>query len=1334
MRNKYIKRIGFRFSLGNQKVRLKKGLLDELLSLFSIKNSLDKNHFNVATIDMNEGDGMTRSCIELKERIEKLYRTYTIHFLSNSAKSFHSLPNIAHIVGVNKFMKHAVSNKLATGYLRVFGISKTLLVFLSIAISLIGILLTQVLKDYSKQIDNGLWAMITSKEVFFTIIGISAFLLVAKYFTEKFTFSTESKSIQQFKETLSSPDSRKYEKLVDSLVEDLIKSYAQMAKPRVVIIDNFSRLDYITKRVIKGYIDFYIERGTISQGKEIIISFDIKESIDKLSVDLLFKLKKGGFNNDFATFYDIENVGQNEKEQIISDLGLNKDRVEYNILSNIVHSPQLYKFEEFEEIRSRSETDQACLALIYFISLSSIPTKLLFSKKSVISLLKFEPVKDFISFPRKSSDKKFSEYFISKFKYYFNNDIGRDFNVEVYYFINDRIKVSLESYCLTLELPSEALGHAIWVFIKYKYVKEQCDKQYWLMSLRSHLVKSTPSDLNLVKGKELRNETMFAIIHSIENSIENGQFHNVSELVNTLYDCYALNENVYIENEIVTIDEIHLIAWKAYFTTKDINVLAKILDAYSSNNLIEEHNKTNERETNELVKAYFNYVPTPAYTSDIKEKAVWQLVALLKKKNNFYFKLHVESLTGITTNVIRKSLSEARFQDIKELSLYSLTANQNSQKGYLSDIFHKKLRFDYQSMSSLINSIWLDNYTHYSYAGEIGTTTGWNDRLSRGKEYLDKSYSVIQNYVLISDYVFDAVEQSRKENLFSYVKFAKLGELALVLAASSFITAKNIRTDLTKISLNNIEPDFDEKGMVANLNKIYSNSGKIINLSIPYVSSLEHLSSDSIKEQIKSTFNLYDLVWDKFGFSEFGADLNNKRIQFELFTNPGLQPDTIDMNLVNSLEDVLKIKNYLGLTSNLLISEYLNKISDLTDLYFNNATSLAIESEFEDTIVKQLAYTTLLLHQKTIKDATYLVSIVLDKNNQENSFLFDTIIKNPEKKIFSLLFKLSKNYRTIADEDILREMRSVLEGIPDFMENQEEKRKATNLFKWIDTSNKIKDLSEEEAIKLLRSWSDRKDLFFYAAILIRLFDKGFQSEFFRKEVIEVISEPGDLTFSTYLLLANKYARRFLINNSDIDQDDFNTIISFIRREIPKWESINDVSTNSDIYTTLYKCYPKIYEAKYTLWTKLEIEVFHKKFIVKMLEEGKYFLILKQYVDRAMNWDLPMDILISSYLKYINMSPEESKAYIASKSSSTHIVRPIDQGIINAEFLILGNALLRNISELSVPQKEILGKINVISQKTLPRLVELLLKMPKLPIYFKQIMENYYRHFDFYSRL
>ncbi|MEO0683992.1 MAG: hypothetical protein AAFY76_02830 [Cyanobacteria bacterium J06649_11] len=735
---------------------------------------------------------------------------------------------------------------------------------------------------------------------------------------------------------------------------------------------------------------------------------------------------------------------------------------------------------------------------------------------------------------------------------------------------------------------------------------------------------------------------------------------------------------------------------------------------------------------NDILVTYFQYVPSPE-SSILRRKALSALEKILAHHENFNLKIYIDSVTGITANIIRKSLSKVYFESIEDTANRTISVNAENKKLIVKNDRVDLSIFDSLMIEGLINSIWLDNYTHYNRQGELLTSSGWDQYFIYGEEFLHHSYLQISYYVLISEAVLARIEELRDHDSLNYVEFARLGELALVIAASTYITAYSLHRDLTKISLDNLDESFDQDGMVENINIIYRNSASVINLEVSDVAHLEHLSSEVIKENIKSTFNTYSLIWSKFDIPEFGAELSNRRIQFELFTNASLHPSSIDMNLVNSLEDILKIKNYLGLTSSLLISEYLKKISDLTSLYFSKAANLAIDSQFDAIFAKQLAYTTLLYHQRAIEDASYLVKLVIDEKETENSFLYKTISSAPERSIFTSLFNLSKTYDRIADEKQLSKMKSVLESIPEVIQNPLEKRKSINLFNWIEASNEIKNISEKQAIALLKRWSDRKDLFFYASILYNLFNRGFQSEYFRKEVIDVVRSPGDKTFSTYLLLANTYAQRFFVDAKTIDPYEFQIIMTFLQTQIDYWESVNDVFTNSEIYYTLQYFNQEQYHEKYLLWSKLETEVFHKSYVVKMLEEDRHFMVFKDYVNRALRWGLQLDCPLESYTAKINLNPQESFKYIKSVSKSSHIPSPIASGKVNTDFVAIGNALIKNINSLSSAQLEVLKNINSISRQSLPQLIDLLLSMPRLPAYFKQVMENYYRYFDFYSR-
>ncbi|MEO0683691.1 MAG: hypothetical protein AAFY76_01240, partial [Cyanobacteria bacterium J06649_11] len=520
----YINRIGNKLSLGSKKVRLKSSLVEELLLLFKVDNhhQIGEATLKVATIDMNEGDGLTTSSRELIRRIKSEYSTYSIYQLSNDAKSFHSLPSIAYVLGLNTFMKYAVKHNLATGYLRVFGVKKIFIVLFSIIVGLFGTLLTQYFKNFSKEIDDDFLSIFSQPQIYISATLISLLLLLGKFLTERYSFSTESKSISEFKKVLSESGSGEFNELINNLIDDLVLAYSRMSKPRVMIVDNYSRLDKLSKRVIVNYIDHYLDQNIRYRGKELIISFETKENTDKLGVRLLFKLRKGGSSNDFVTFYDIDNITQKQKESLVTELGVDDERLKYSVLTSIVGAPKPIDYDFIKSIYDRSTLDKACFAFAHFLALSSIPSKQVFSKKTIIDLVGFNHVREYIQLSSDMSYDEFADYFFSNFSsfYHFNTSNLKKDNLFVY--INDAARASFDEYGARLGLPSKSVGHAIWVLVKFQYIEKQADKLYWFISIKNHFVRSTPKDFQLFIDNSLADQVLKALKDSIAVSISNG--------------------------------------------------------------------------------------------------------------------------------------------------------------------------------------------------------------------------------------------------------------------------------------------------------------------------------------------------------------------------------------------------------------------------------------------------------------------------------------------------------------------------------------------------------------------------------------------------------------------------------------------------------------------------------------------------------------------------------------------------------------------------------------------------------------------------------------------
>ena len=122
----YIDRSGNIIRIDNSKEHFEQNLVGSVYNLVKKPSPHGKHELQVVVIDVNERDGLTTIAENLRKRLDKDLSKSAI--VSNDSKDVYALPNIASLIGVDNFMKLAVKNKLAKGYLRIFGIKEWIII------------------------------------------------------------------------------------------------------------------------------------------------------------------------------------------------------------------------------------------------------------------------------------------------------------------------------------------------------------------------------------------------------------------------------------------------------------------------------------------------------------------------------------------------------------------------------------------------------------------------------------------------------------------------------------------------------------------------------------------------------------------------------------------------------------------------------------------------------------------------------------------------------------------------------------------------------------------------------------------------------------------------------------------------------------------------------------------------------------------------------------------------------------------------------------------------------------------------------------------------------
>jgi hypothetical protein len=302
------------------------------------------------------------------------------------------------------------------------------------------------------------------------------------------------------------------------------------------------------------------------------------------------------------------------------------------------------------------------------------------------------------------------------------------------------------------------------------------------------------------------------------------------------------------------------------------------------------------------------------------------------------------------------------------------------------------------------------------------------------------------------------------------------------------------------------------------------------------------------------------------------------------------------------------------------------------------------------------------------------------------------------------------------------------------------KRETTSLVDAMLIEEQLDRRETLDTAKLLENWSDRRDLWTYPKLLSSLVSREAPGSFVGEECARVLKREADHDrFSTYFGLALALAWP-CVETGHLDSQG-KAGADYVSASVKEWQDILPADLNRRAYWILAAFDSEHREqhiAERSKWELVVLERDHIKRLPELLNAKKFFAIFKDYCDCMMRWGLDTDQDRLEVYKRLHFDREKRQSAIGAwRAAGANVPSAwvINQGrrLVSAEFLCLGYWMFSLPNDKDPELKEERDRFDKEAQAALPKLLEVVVKLPKLPTAISELVSTYRARFVAYTR-
>lgn len=1094
------------------------------------------------------------------------------------------------------------------------------------------------------------------------------------------------------------------------VVRALAKRLTRGPFPRVVIVDDFGRLDATTAAVLRYYIAHRMGRGL----PETWILFED-------AAERAFAGGALGTGLPRLRHYELELLDDDTRRRLAAHAGT--DRFDYATVrgvrgtTGLDESGDLHRLLNEHRLSTTTPEDSfGELDLLYLLSLTGawgrgpalsahdLERTLRQGTKVRAELLeRFLGCEPTLHMLRSRMDAMFS-------------NLGRlvdvsvpedsRFEREIEFRRADLGRVLAER-SRELGLPSAGLGHLFWAIYWHDRLQQRPVEPFWAHRLAIHLVEGLPTLHDQTPSAAVTDALFEAVVRSVRWCIHSCVLEPVDRLLEA---ALALIDDESDDGAERRAERLLHLAWEAYTVLGDESILATVMTVESW-----------RQEPSDDVLGTSDGSPQPS-------------------DRESHDALEALFLQSLSVRQDRASTSWHRLLGARNASALPLRTYGHMRGAWLAVTLTYLADWDPMPGDALLPAA-RDAVYSDSWSGLIGA----RKRLSAGEpelaaiDYLNLSIglwavatlyaddpqafaggiesiaeSIAEDLVPLASTLYQRAVASTARGGSDFVMHVLARELLVVIAAVAVVMAHAVDDPIAGTLTRAAE---DALG----------------HLTVTGPASKRKLSSEVHKQ-----FDLLAVTWGRLGLPQLSAYADLRAMQYEVLRR------VVDPEMLSQVDKALRPaaaqRGHVAVLAKAIVAATSEWSDDITAQLVSAIAKEAIDSQMGDELVTELVGTALHAghaHDVSMGDA---MGHLLVADGSASDKLERWLNHASDEQAADMSLILLNSLSNVPDRpDVATRVIAALRNRQASAEDEPAiKRMRDEIDAW-KLRVEIESGAPIDIDHTLAEWRDRRSKR-YAWVLYLLSGRT-STEALGHEVVKVLeSTDRSVNQSSFMLLAVRSGERGPLYGGELGRRVTTAAVEFTAEAIGSWSGKLLIDQTIDAYELLRDHYParrEEYEAELLYWDLAQHQRDAVGKLQSLYEQERYFAVFAHFCESLFRWGLPVDDL-DSITRSSGRDDREAEAVVREWLERDGSVPPafVDEDgtrVLRARFYIVGRHLFDLPAE-DAAIEEAQGDFDLAAQQAIETLYWLIAKLPSIPQEIRHVFQGHRERFATYTAL
>jgi hypothetical protein len=1316
-----------------------RGLVSYVLGQLKSLVASDARRFECICIRVKEGDGMTWSAEAVYEAITEHYPHFTRWALAGRMTP-DSMPLIASLIGVRKFLKLAVDHHLTTSFITLRSWVAPVIVASAVLAAAASKLLEVLLKAHTQDVSQ-LPLIFSDYKLYAVSLGLASLGLILQQFTTFLTTRTKAKSVEKFLQEL--PEKQKTRPYAD-FVESVASQVRSTGFPRFVTIDNYESLDYTTAQVIHSYSRSHLRYAI---GSEFWVIFE-REDGENFSNQAL----AGEYPDATVRLFEQALLTGEEKLELIRILDKPESAAEFATVKSICHGfgegqERLDAlFKEYRLSHPKDDERYGNLEFLYLLSLTATPGEVPFPHRSIVGKfsakagLRADVLKQFLKGTALTREE--FRTCLTEVETDFKSALLMEGSGELRSVrTTPEAAEILEASADELKLPNARLGHLYWAFYWYDERQNDPVQAFWIRKLAFHVLAADPSRMK--DGPErLVPHLLEILLFTVDGCLKTCIFRDVQKLLRKAVDLLYSDE---LREDISYQRRLLRRCWEAYWMLAEEEILRLILDIYAISGTALDGDT---READALETLFFESMPL-LHGSRARLQAAadrWaggkleasEAIFDYAKARSAWLALTIApNLGDLGVTALLRAAIEARgsIDEIARRAWERVTSAPDAPPT-LTDVMTLSaamwcaaLKCNKTALYSIVSSgatevreTWMQE----ALARALNDAVVGRDSSADLLGLLDITDTAI---LLAGELSGGAAKGAPGPGETDFPMNGLVRELCAV-AIASIVAAYSYLAKWGVPSQNQV--------VVGRVQTVIAEINKILGTKLPQVEVVDDLTSPQLRKEIDALMRACGIMWHAFGLYRLRDFMSIRRAHFDAICTH-VEPENFHRYrlLLESLA-CLHEMDFPGLIANLVVADSLSGVAELGAHYLCQAGTIAVRGEFGSRLKWELSLVAVGHGYSFGYNLAEFLTTVLEGSEGRQDGLAEVLNGVAPERLCGHILRFLESSRKVEQPELTAKYRQAIEAFVSRQAPEDIRREVQSLLDALSLEENIASGAVVNAEQVVTQWHDRRKLWTYAWVLQRLLPKGDFSPTIKRECIQVLSrDPSVDKFNTYFFLALDIASQGVLAAKN---EECGVAASYLRRSIGIWVNNMPANINARVYRVLEQLEPngqELYHAETVKWELVKLQRDHLRRLPEFLKQGRFFVVFKDYWDAMMWWGLRTELPLNEAYNGLNVDQKSMQRAVRQWKETGGVVPSPwaelgRQTVVSAQFLYLGHYLFSPPNDEDRTLDGDRQRFDEGARRALPKLLEMVVDLPELPAAIKELVASFSKRFLTYT--